>query len=121
MDGRRALAHRGTVQWAAIRRSTWPALGAGAVLMIAPFLDWYSVSDGFEKVGGSVWDATDIAKVVFFLALCVLGVGAVDAQAPTARGLSLALVVAAAVALAGYLRRAEDASGHVAQSAEGPV
>src|SRR5262249_60428601 len=61
---------------ATVSRGTWVA-GIGAlVLLISVFLEWYnaSVSGGFGgiSVGGSGWDATDIAKLVALLALVAL-------------------------------------------------
>lgn len=89
------------IDWAAISRGTWLALVGGVLLVIAPFLDWYSVSAEVEgitlvSIGGSGWDTTDVAKLVFVIGLVVLAVVAIELFAA-----NITLPVAASTVLLG--------------------
>jgi hypothetical protein len=55
------------------------SLGGSIVLLISVFFSWYSV-DGFTASG---WSATDVAKLVFLLALVAAAAWVIDLFVPT--------------------------------------
>jgi hypothetical protein len=69
---------------ASVPRSVWISAGGAAVLLISVFFSWYSVSvKNFGSSGVSGWDATDLAKLVFLLALIALAAWIVELFVPT--------------------------------------
>jgi hypothetical protein len=67
------------VDLASIPRSVMISLGGSIVLLISVFFSWYSV-DGFTASG---WSATDVAKLVFLLALVAGAAWVIDLFVPT--------------------------------------
>jgi hypothetical protein len=76
------------------------------VLLISVFFSWYTASVGPFSVSGSGWDTTDVAKLVFLLALVAgaawvldLAVPGVDLPFPAATVALVAGVAAAVLVL----------------------
>ena len=65
-----------------ISRNTWIAVGGAVVLLISPFLDWYSVSVGPFSVSSSGTKATDVAWLVFLCAVVALVAIGLEVFAP---------------------------------------
>jgi hypothetical protein len=65
-----------------ISRNTWIAVGGAVVLLISPFLDWYSVSVGPFSVSASGTKATDVAWLVFLCAVAALVAIGIELFAP---------------------------------------
>jgi hypothetical protein len=57
---------------ATVSRGTWVAAGGSLVLLISVWLEWYHVSIAGFSIGGSGWDATDLAKLIALLAIAGL-------------------------------------------------
>jgi hypothetical protein len=69
--------------FASVSRSVWISLGGAVVLLVSVFFSWYSVSvKNFGSTGYSGWDATDVAKLVFLLALVAIAAWGVELFAP---------------------------------------
>jgi hypothetical protein len=84
-----------------ISRNTWIAVGGAVVLLIAPFLDWYSVSVGPFSVSYGGTKATDVAWLVFLcavVALVALGIEVLSPQTTLPVGTSQIVLGAGAVA-----------------------
>jgi hypothetical protein len=69
--------------FASVSRSVWISLGGAVVLMVSVFFSWYSVSvKNFGSTGIKGWDATDVAKLVFLLAVVAIAVWCIELFAP---------------------------------------
>lgn len=69
--------------FASVSRSVWISLGGAVVLLLSVFFNWYSVSvKNFGSTGVKGWDATDIAKLVFLLALVAITAWCLELFAP---------------------------------------
>jgi hypothetical protein len=69
--------------FASVSRSVWISLGGAVVLMVSVFFSWYSVSvKNFGSTGVKGWDATDVAKLVFLLAVVAIAVWCIELFAP---------------------------------------
>jgi hypothetical protein len=71
---------------AGVQRSVWISAGGAAVLLVSVFFSWYtatvSILGHSESASGSGWDSTDVAKLVFLLALVALAAWGVELFAP---------------------------------------
>jgi hypothetical protein len=72
-----------TIDFAAVPRSVWISLGGAVVLLISVFFNWYTASAGGFSVSASGWDTTDVAKLVFLLALIAGAAWVIELFVPT--------------------------------------
>jgi hypothetical protein len=78
---------QGTAQMPDIPRGTLVGLIASVLLLISVFFTWYSVEVKIatfsRSEGASGWDATDVAKLVFLLAVIAVAALALEQFVPT--------------------------------------